>query len=385
MKYSNNKIYYLAIFFVVSISCSNKNNNINNTTIVKNIDSIEVLEKNIFPIYIDKTKDYEDRKFINLQDIADVEYVKFETTDDCLLKDKSSLTGVYFDENNIFISTSDDNVLRFDKDGKFINSIGKRGAGPNEINLMINYKIDTRTKEIYLLDVSSRKFVVFDYDGKFKRSFKIKNYADNFCIVNDSTLLCTNNKPVRFPIAYTISMNSGEVKDTLIPTHLKKTGMKPYLISFYTKNKIYNNQFLLNTEVTDTIFSINNNTLTPHPRYIQIPANKGVGESNSSFFLIFETNRYANLISLDEPKFFFTYWVDKKKNEIFKGLLFDTEGYCTLFPINTNIDNKLIALYNVSDLKDRLSEGKLTGKIKEITETLQDEDNPVLMIATIDF
>lgn len=353
------------------------------TSLLSRQDSIDKIEKSIFPVYIDKTKEYEDREFITLQEIAEVDYVKFETKDECLLSDKSSLNGVYFDENNIFISTSHDNVLRFDKDGKFINSIGRKGAGPDEMNLMINYKIDTNTKEIYLLDASSRKFVVFDYDGRSKRSFHIKHYADYFSIANDSTLLCTNNKPVRFPIAYTLSMPSGELKDTLIPIHSEKTGMKSYLINYYTKNKIYNNQMLLNTEVTDTIFSIRNNMLTPRPRYIQIPPNKGAGEPNSSFFLIFETDRYANLISLSEPRFYFTYWVDKKKNEIFKGLLFDRDGYSTVFPINTNINNKLIALYSASDLTDRLSKEKLTGKIKEIAETLQEEDNPVLMIATV--
>lgn len=388
MKYLTHII--LSLFAFISITgCHSKNNkkeNIHTEDKIANTrqDSINNIENSIFPFYIDKNKNYENKGYINLQEIADIEYVKLETTDLCLLKDKFFLKGVYFDDDNIFISNKE-NILRFNKNGKFINSIGKKGNGPDEINHLMDFKINKKTKEIFIVDVTSQNIKTFNYDGNINKSIHYKTYFDKISLPNDSVILCGNNYPNSQPMIFYIS-NTGEIKEELATARQKKTGLKGYITTYYTRDRIYNNQTLFNTNITDTIFSVNNSTLELKPRYIQLPTNTGCGESNSSFFLIFETNRYANILSLkDGEGIKSTYIIDKNKNEINKGLFIDSDSRIVLFPMNTNEDNKLVELYDSFDLQNRLSNGELSGKIKEIAETLIDEDNPVLMIATVRF
>lgn len=77
--------------------------------------------------------------------------------------------------------------------------------------------------------------------------------------------------------------------------------------------------------------------------------------------------------------------VRKKLNVIYKGFIADADRGTAMKPINTNRDNVIADMYDVFSLKQLAEQNLLDGKLKEITETLDDEDNPVLMIATLDF
>lgn len=63
---------------------------------------------------------------------SSIEYIPLETTDDCLIGDEFSLIVA---SQDIFVHHFlEKKIYRFDKSGKFLNFIGKRGQGPGEYN-----------------------------------------------------------------------------------------------------------------------------------------------------------------------------------------------------------------------------------------------------------
>jgi hypothetical protein len=82
------------------------------------------------------------------------------------------LTNIWgFDVNSsgeIFIYNSPlsqgDFVLKFDKTGQFINSFGRKGQGPGEIQMPLYQKINSKD-EVSILDFAGQKLIVFDKDG----------------------------------------------------------------------------------------------------------------------------------------------------------------------------------------------------------------------------
>jgi hypothetical protein len=72
------------------------------------------------------------------------------------------------------LDVKDRKVKVFDKDGKFLFSIGKPGQGPGEIGIPSNLQITT-ANELMLEDAANRRLSYFSLDGEFLRN---QNMAD---------------------------------------------------------------------------------------------------------------------------------------------------------------------------------------------------------------
>jgi sugar lactone lactonase YvrE len=70
---------------------------------------------------------------------------------------------------NIFVSDGYGNsrVVKYDKNGKFITSVGSKGAEPGKFNLPHTLAVDAKGN-VYVGDRSNRRIQVFDDDLKFK-------------------------------------------------------------------------------------------------------------------------------------------------------------------------------------------------------------------------
>ena len=120
---------------------------------------------------IDLSKDFSgsDNQTLLLSDIVeDVEYVKLETTDDCLL---AGTARVFITNDDIYTlnNYSDYKLLRFDrKTGKFISQIGSIGQGPKE---MINpCFVFAKDSLVYVTSTSTDKVYVYTNENQFIRS-----------------------------------------------------------------------------------------------------------------------------------------------------------------------------------------------------------------------
>ena len=122
---------------------------------------------------IDLSKDFSgsDNQTLLLSDIVeDVEYVKLETTDDCLVAGNSKVRIFAADEDIYILNNySDDKLLRFDREtGKFITQIGSLGQGPKEM-LNPNF-VFAKDSMVYVTSTMSDKVYVYTNENQFVRS-----------------------------------------------------------------------------------------------------------------------------------------------------------------------------------------------------------------------
>ena len=132
-------------------------------------DENKQLEKSFYTIDLSKDFSGSDNQTLLLSDIVeDVEYVKLETTDDCLL---AGTARVFITNDDIYTlnNYSDYKLLRFDrKTGKFISQIGSIGQGPKE---MINpCFVFAKDSLVYVTSTSMDKIYVYTNENQFVRS-----------------------------------------------------------------------------------------------------------------------------------------------------------------------------------------------------------------------
>lgn len=157
------KIIYLSIVLSLLSSCSNKQ--AHKQSQEENVQQ----EKSFYTIDLSKDFSGSDNQTLLLSDIVeDVEYVKLETTDDCLL---AGTARVFITNDDIYTlnNYSDYKLLRFDrKTGKFISQIGSIGQGPKE---MINpCFVFAKDSLVYVTSTSTDKVYVYTNENQFIRS-----------------------------------------------------------------------------------------------------------------------------------------------------------------------------------------------------------------------
>lgn len=93
-------------------------------------------------------------------------------------KDESITFGFIQDVSEKWIVARDinqmttGNIFLFDRKGKFIRKINRRGNGPEEYIHITGINIDELHEEILVYSNALRKILVYDLYGNFKRSFK---------------------------------------------------------------------------------------------------------------------------------------------------------------------------------------------------------------------
>lgn len=111
----------------------------------------------------------------------DLQSVPMETTDESLFSSFATfgMDGDFF----IFPRNEQSSILRFRKDGKYLNKIGAVGNGPGEYAELTDICVDPITKTISLLGAS--EIYKYNYDGSFidKRSTPFPAFS--FCIDTD--------------------------------------------------------------------------------------------------------------------------------------------------------------------------------------------------------
>lgn len=364
------------------------------------------------PILIELKKDYP-KLTLSWQDIATVEYIPLETTEDILIEDYNS---IFLTEKTIIVcNKSEGGIFTFDRKGKLLSRFNNKGGSGQEYISIYSVAYDEEGQEISIFDILKRQIFTYSQEGKFIRSIPVrkKGYLKTLNSFDKNLyLVCftnySRNGEVETNSYKFISKMDGSIIDSIplsfskiVPESFKKmegNNLLTVLLYFTTPIIRENDRFILADISSDTIYSITSDRKMK-PIFVRTPS-----LSETSFPLVL--NAYLKTDSY----FFFgkidydyqasslkgiqeklnkvegeSYVLDLKTNKLYIEDIHnadfpDSDISAQRFSFNEMNRNQYVCEYQSYKLKKALEEGKLSGKLKEIATNLKDDDNPVLMV-----
>ncbi len=352
-------------------------------------------------ITVDVTASYPEKELI-LQDFMDVEYIPLETNDEFVTQ------GVVMAIDNKFIVTkngsNDGDIFVFDrKTGKALRKINKMGKGPEEYSHLTNIVLDEQNNELFINCIVSKKILVYDLFGNFKRSFKhtedngyvnVFNYdTDNLICYNRLILYKDGENRGSEPYHMIISKQDGSItRNITIPFDVIKT---PFIdeggrtvSTLFPPIIPYKNTWLLVETSSDTVY----NYIPKKNKLIPFLVKKPTVDTEVFLTMGTMTDQYYFMQTM-KKEFDFTkgrgfpiadLMYDRQENAVFKPAVINGDYVkrkkvdMTSHPINSGIAafQKLEAFQLVEAYKN----DGLKGKLKEIAAELSEESNPVIMV-----
>ena len=97
---------------------------------------------------------------------------------------------------NLFVADGLGNarIAKFDKDGRFVKSWGKKGLGPGEFANVRSIAVDAQGN-VYAADGGNRRIQVFDNNGEYKTAFTNVGNAQALCLTKGQVLYVSNSNP----------------------------------------------------------------------------------------------------------------------------------------------------------------------------------------------
>ena len=364
-------------------------------------------------ITVDVSKNYPKKELI-LQDLFDIEYVPLETTDEMLTEGHIQ----YISDNYMIfknLGRMAGEIFIFDRQGKAVRKINRLGQSGEEYLNILGIDYDEQADELFVNSHYSDKVFVYDSEGNYKRSF---DYLDGI-LYNPIKILDTerliayddyseyDKVPVKRDCYLILSREYGRLLEKIhIPYEEKKSLiiLRRDLNGKLTGNwgirntlmPPYQDGWLLIEPSADTIYTYSASRGLM-PLIVRTPP---VNEMDPEVFLfptIF-TDRYVFMqtversfnfgVDKDVPRTNLIY--DKTEQTAYEGEVInrDFEG----MPVNLWFAHRVIMEFNddeiafatrleAPDLVEALNDGKLRGPLKEIALRLDEEDNPVILIA----
>ena len=325
---------------------------------------------------------------------ADIKYIPLETTDDCLINNEFYIMQ-YTGED---IITS--GIFHFNKEGKFLNRIGRKGQGPEEYLQGLFAFGDWKNKLLYVQNWTS--MTCYTFDGKFVRSVPAPKqnmgaaglFDENHLLYSNDMYFADKQNPVQL---YLIDSRTGKTagKWRGLLEDNKKYGliltsrdfMYHYAGQLYFKpaleNVIYKmvspkkRQLAYKFDCSGKDIDVSVNEADPNKRF-QFLSVYWVKETDKYLFVNYGMREISRLGIYDKAKGTFT-------NIAIKDNL--AGGY-DIHPAWTSDDKHLIMTYfPIGILKEkRCSESLLPERKKELDKLakhIKEDDNPVVVAVTM--
>jgi len=353
-------------------------------------------------VLVDTNKKYP-KKTIHWEEFADsIEYIPLETTGEFLCGGDARFIG-FTDKYIILSNNSAGNILIFNRQGKGIGKISKKGQGPGEYSFVFKCCHDANTGEIFIFDIYQLKVLVYDLQGSFLRSFpaigKEINYIgltyDEMLIYNHEYLIChTLNKEVENPY-FLISRQTGEkVSDIIIPIKKKLAatqteGGVTIALGGWSPMIKSKGQFFIKEPSSDTIYCVSPSDNILRPLMVQTPSCQATTEPK------------LLLLNYQTGPFLFMTYVNKDfgNSPATTNLIYDFrdktiyeddswQAY-TVLGLNMNLephatrDNVFINMLIAPRAKRLENEDGVDPKLKDVVSKMSDDDNPLLTIITL--
>jgi hypothetical protein len=362
---------------------------------------------------------------ITLADIADdIRYIRLD----------NSIPFINFNyeltPDFIYISAKGIGILKFDRQGRLIKKIGSHGRGPGEFIYGINFTVDEKTGNVFVIDRPNIT-KVYGNNGTFIRDILLNKigggvgWGGNIEIFN-SLLFFPNSLgqgDSKYDWAFLDTLgNLVAIKENSLPPFQTNAGRNACIYKF--ENKIlYFNYF------NDTIFSISSD-LDYHAEYIFAQGDhrwpktgitgRSIVENSAQVYkafdpgIVFETKRFIVLqygyldigaicfIDKKSKKTFLAFKLDESPTQYTRirkytiNLINDLDGGMPLKNLNYYFENDveyLTSLINPLDLIVYVSGDEFKNmlpkypekkkELKKLANSLKETDNPVLILVKL--
>lgn len=338
------------------------------------------------------------KKELLLQDFMDVEYIALETSDEFLCQ------GMILDigENLILARnnfTQDGNLYLFDRKGKGIRVINRRGQGGEEYTSAYKAVLDEKNGEFFINDMMKKTILVYDLTGQFKRSFLCEGDfgVDDLHNFDDKYLLCAvgmrvnEGEPGKSLLAL-VSKQDGSIAGRFeIPYKAKKETVfvdaENFFLYPYSPILPWEDRWILTEASSDTVFSVSSKKQM-EPFLVRNPSIQ-LMEPEVFLFPKMLTDRYYFMERVKKQNGFDrTDWAYDRDEKTFYEYTLHNADYTDKQRINTtlwnHVPNGRIGYWQVihaHELVEAYGQGRLKGKLKEIAARLEEESNPVILLA----
>ena len=350
---------------------------------------------------------YSEKKII-LQDIADIEYIPLESSNDVLL---TFPTIKYLSDKYIVaINGSRGEVFTFSREGKIVSHFNRKGRGSQEYNTIHSIAFDERAEEFYISDPSSSepKIQVYSKEGDYLRSLKfterlrlqIYNSDDQTLFAYDESGLLDDSYK-KNPYLY-ISKKDGEILSELdidFPARYSSTknlqvtapngrvGIQPFALKVWSNPSDGENLIIADIS-TDTIYQLTPTkrlipliTRTPsvhdsEPRIVLTPELK-----TDKFIVLYKTTLDFEMVMSQQTYPIEVLICDFTTHQVNQPDFINSDfaSYSVEFSETTLPQNTGLYAIDAITLITANERDRLSGKLKEIASSLKEDDNPVVV------
>lgn len=376
------------ILFLLAAACKNSD---------KYITTVE--DRGIETTTIDFTKVQDDRdsiayySSISLSEIADdIQVIRLETGDKCLIDGKAT----YWVEDSCIVVVQRDQIMMFDREGRFRRTIATSGRAPEEFGEFQDVRI--KNGKIYLLDEFGKGKIFSLKEGEGVSNFQGCT-EDRFY---NSFLPLDNGYILMAPFKYEGSKNIYYVQDTA-GNFLEGVSCPPNKEKLcYNGRKLVSQvgqEYRYTSFTVDTVFQIIQGGLVP--RWIfKMGAQQEIevhGETARFLFLILRTitnqSTSNSVVYTTYSNAFYCYDKEEKKLSAFDAIfddrfasirrdiqnlrIQDGEWFCWMYPASM-LTEAIPLILESEEVDDKIKE-----HIKDLQGTITLDDNPVIVIGRL--
>lgn len=333
------------------------------------------------------------------------EIVPLETSVNCYLKNIRQVEAIDF---LLFVKDTEGLYL-FNRQGRFITQIGKKGQGPGEYVLVSSFFLDKEKRIVHIVDDYQGRILSYDFEGNYLKTMPVAiddvQYCEQTMLTAERNLLINYSFNPEFNMGYGLLELSKDSSVCRKQFSYAPISLKDYLYSFSrhsmekTGDEIH---FIM--PVCDTIYAYSNQSF--YPKYVvETPcemadkqALSGSTPSNSYFFMLYEQLRkgaFGGFTGLFETEELLLLNYQHEKGSGFYLANKETmEGnYYTytymfgkqvpVFPIVGRSENQFIGTIECEELlsfKEQMDVNNPEyAKLREIIEGNRIDDNPILV------
>ena len=216
-------------------------------------------KKDLPTIHLSKPEKSED--YYNI--FKGFKYIPLETTPECLIGNIEKIE-ILDDHIIIFDRFITEKIFVFNLDGKFITTLGKKGKGPGEYNMLSDFDISPDGKSIFLLDRGPRRIMQFNNKFEHIKTFAYDFYTSSFLSLGGNSLLFFNgvrknsrvsDKNYRF---FQWNYPGGEIHK-----QFQANNILDKISANFERIRPYENKFIYHPFLNDTIFEVGDSSVNP--------------------------------------------------------------------------------------------------------------------------